>query len=218
MRSSQLCKVWRSGPCSGRVLAWLAGGARRVHVEAPPLPVGISPARGEIAHYRFRQFSNLEIGESGDASISPLAGEMPTGRGGRLAPNLRILCPRAAKTRIDPAAQKNTSVANQHLVTFLKLFHPPPPIFLHTVPAALMGPDDHRHSGERAAYGGHGQRCSWRAETLSHVPPGLRALSKEGPHAPARAKSRFRACGEPHPLQVSSTRQDYTPWTSLKFQ
>ena len=59
-----------------------AGGARRVHVEAPLCLLslskgGISPARGEIAHYRFRQFSNLAIGESGDTSISPLAGEMP---------------------------------------------------------------------------------------------------------------------------------------------
>jgi hypothetical protein len=26
------------------------------------------------------------------------------------------------------------------------------------------GPDDHRHSGERAAYGSQMQRCIWRAE------------------------------------------------------
>jgi hypothetical protein len=79
-----------------------------------------------------------------------------------------------------------------------------------------MGPDDHRHSGGRAAYGSAWQRCHARAESLSHVPPGLRAL-EIAPHAPARAKSRDRACGEPHIQQVSKpSRQDHTPWTSLK--
>ena len=44
-----------------------------------------------------------------------------------------------------------------------------------------MGPDDHRHSGGRAAYGSGRQRCPRRAESLSHVPPGLRALRKKSP-------------------------------------
>ena len=151
---------------------------------------GISPARGEIAHYRFRQFSNLAIGESGDTSISPLAGECrpSTSSGGRgsLAPNLRILCPRAAKTRTDSAAEKNTSVANQSLITFSNIFHPPPPHIHHTVGAALMGPDDHRHSGERAAYGG-GRR---RRRTLGGDP-------KPCPSWPSRALKRSAPCASP---------------------
>jgi hypothetical protein len=79
----------------------------------------------------------------------------------------------------------------------LRNFYPRPSKRAYIGPAALMGPDDHRRSGGRAAYGSLGQRCSGRAESLSHVPPGLRALEK-APHAPARAKSRDRACGEPH--------------------
>jgi hypothetical protein len=39
-----------------------------------------------------------------------------------------------------------------------------------------MGPDDHRHSGERAAYGSQGQRCSWRAEFPSAM--SLRAFAR----------------------------------------
>jgi hypothetical protein len=62
----------------------------KVWSEAPPsVLTDISPARGEIA--RVPAFPTSCTGaskcESGDTSISPLAGEMPTGRGGRLAPN-----------------------------------------------------------------------------------------------------------------------------------
>ena len=59
-------------------------------------------------------------------------------------------------------------------------FHPRPRIFPHNARAALMGPDDHRHSGGQAAYGSQGQRCPWRAESLSHVPPAF-ARPKERP-------------------------------------
>ena len=77
-------------------------------------------------------------------------------------------------------------------------FHPRPSVLPHNTRAALMGPDDHRHSGGQAAYGSSGFGYPGRAESLSHVPPGLRA-SERTPHAPARTKSRDRACGEPHP-------------------
>ncbi len=53
----------------------------------------ISPARGEIASRAAFPFPFPSNGaskrESGETSISPLAGEMPTGREGRLALNLR---------------------------------------------------------------------------------------------------------------------------------
>ena len=56
-----------------------------------------------------------------------------------------------------------------------------------------------------------------RAEPLSHVPPGLRALLPERPIAPARAKSRDRACGEPHTQSVPFGRTT-RPVRPLEFQ
>jgi hypothetical protein len=54
--------------------------------------------------------------------------------------------------------------------------------------AALMGPDDHRHSGERAAYGSAGQRCHARAEfPLAMFPLSLPVLEK-GPRALSQDK------------------------------
>jgi hypothetical protein len=57
---------------------------------APLCPVGHLPREGgDRSRDRFRQLSSLVIGESRATAISPLAGEMPTGRGGRLALNLQ---------------------------------------------------------------------------------------------------------------------------------
>jgi hypothetical protein len=78
-------------------------------------------------------------------------------------------------------ALKNSFVENQCLIIFPPTLYPLSPVFPHTDTAALMGPDDHRHSGERAAYGSFGFGYPRRAETLSHVPPGLRALRKKSP-------------------------------------
>jgi hypothetical protein len=63
----------------------------RDYVEAPSSVLSdISPARGEIARVAaFPLTSNAASKrESRDTAISPLAGEMPTGREGRLAPTL----------------------------------------------------------------------------------------------------------------------------------
>ena len=77
-------------------------------------------------------------------------------------------------------------------------FYPPPPNLAHTACAALMGPDDHRHSGGRAAYGSRGQRCPWRAESLSHVPPGLRVFRKERPMRQPGQKAVTGRVASPH--------------------
>ena len=73
--------------------------------------------------------------------------------------------------RIELLPLKNSSVSNQSLVIFPNFFHPPPPILPHNTQAALMGPDDHRHSEGQAGYGSLGQRCPWRAESLSMFRP-----------------------------------------------
>ena len=162
LRSSQLCKVWRSGLCSGRVLAWLRVARGEFTSRRPPLPPELVEGR-HLPH------------KGGDADRQ------------RGAPRRELSAIQtAAKTRIDSAAQKNTSVQYQHLVTFLKLFYPPPPHIRHTVRAALMGPDDHRHSGERAAYGG-GRR---RRRTLGGDP-------KPCPSWPSRALKRSAPCASP---------------------
>ena len=46
LRGSQLCKVWRSGPCSGRVLAWLRGRRAESSARGAPLCLSASPPRG----------------------------------------------------------------------------------------------------------------------------------------------------------------------------
>jgi hypothetical protein len=57
---------------------------------APLCPVGHLPHEGgDRSRHCFPSSFNLESKrESRDTAISLLAGEMPTGRGGRLAPNL----------------------------------------------------------------------------------------------------------------------------------
>jgi hypothetical protein len=57
---------------------------------APLCPVGHLPREGgdRPRHGFPSSFKGASKREIGDTSISPLAGEMPTGRGGRLAPNL----------------------------------------------------------------------------------------------------------------------------------
>ena len=109
-------------------------------------------------------------------------------------------------TEIRPL-MKNTSVQNQSLVTFPKIIsrNLSPPLQHPSYCPALLSWDRMitgiRESGRPMAVPAG---CRGWAESLSHVPPGLRVLSKEGPHAPARAKSRDRACGEPHSIQVST--------------
>jgi hypothetical protein len=58
---------------------------------APLCPVGHLPHKGgDRPRHGFRfSFNGASKRESGDAAISPLAGEMLTGRGGRLAPILK---------------------------------------------------------------------------------------------------------------------------------
>jgi hypothetical protein len=59
-------------------------------------------------------------------------------------------------------------------------FYPRPSSIAYTSRAALMGPDDHRHSGERAAYGSFGFGYLRRAEPLAMFPLAF-ACSKERP-------------------------------------
>jgi hypothetical protein len=63
----------------------MSGSLAKFSARRPSLPVGISPARGEIARgAAFANSQNWRLAAGRDTSISPLAGEMPTGRGGRL--------------------------------------------------------------------------------------------------------------------------------------
>ena len=71
-----------------------------------------------------------------------------------------------------------------------------------------------RHSGGQAAYGSRAW-LSRRAEPLSHVPPG--PAGAQAKRAPARAKSRNRACGEPHPYRLVPNGRTTRPGRPLEF-
>ena len=88
----------------------LSGCDVKLRSSRPPLPVGISPARGEIAHRRFPLLINIAGSkrESRDTAISPLAGEMPTGREGRLAPNAPPMTPETVQQTIQTALENQT--------------------------------------------------------------------------------------------------------------
>jgi hypothetical protein len=89
--------------------------------------------------------------------------------------------------------------------------------FWHTSRAALMGPDDHRHSGERAAYGSR-VWLSRRTEFLSHVPPGLRTLfSKRYMRQPGQ-KAVTGCVASPHPYRLVPFGRTTRPVRPLEFQ
>ena len=81
---------------------------------------------------------------------------------GRTVPEIRLAAPQNGGKI--PASEKIISFNINALTKMRNTSYPPPRIFHHTDPAALMGPDDHRHSGERAAYGSFGFGYLRRAE------------------------------------------------------
>ena len=87
--------VWRPGEASPSLE--VVRSHWRGQREAPPSVLSdISPAGGEIAHRRFpSSFKVAGKRESRDTAISPLAGEMPTGREGRELPTVAIIFYRA---------------------------------------------------------------------------------------------------------------------------
>jgi hypothetical protein len=107
---------------------------------------------------------------------------------------------------------KNNSIKNQYLKR-----NPQHILSSSPVSAAYFRRCSHgdrvinRHSGERAAYGSR-VWLSRRAETLSHVPPGLRTLYRSVPCA-SPGKKPFQGAWRAT-LSISSKRQDHAPWTS----
>ena len=135
---------------------------------------------GDRSPRRFREIFNNAASkhESRDTAISPLAGEMPTGRGGR---ELRS-CRSAAKCGIESGLMKNNVVQYQSLERIAQHI-PSTPSHLPSYLPVLLSWDRMitgiRESRRPMAAGGavpSGGRSS-----LSHVPPGLRAFRKDRP-------------------------------------